>query len=193
MNQYSYENWEDEFENTYTKRMPNLYLDDSFCENEKCKNINEEIKKLTEECSNLEKKCLLIDYVKSEQIFEKSEKITELCNEINNLNDKIETYEGNNLCKLDFDTLTFYEIKLIKLYKKIKHKISDLEKDILKGNVKDDDNRFKCINCKENDINCLLRPCSHLNLCLECAQITLKCPNCQKFIEYIDKIFLPNN
>jgi len=193
MNKDSYDNWEDEFDDTYTRKNPKLYLDDSFCENEKCKILNEEIKKLTEECSNLEKKCLLIDYVKSERIFEKSEKITEMYNEINILNDKIEIYEGNNLCNLNFDTLTTYEIKLLKLYKKVRHKISEFEKDILTGNFKDVDNRYKCITCKENDINCLLRPCSHLNLCLDCAQITLKCPSCLKYIEYIDKIFLPNN
>jgi hypothetical protein len=129
-----YDDWEDYFEeeemhseSIYDEKMQNFSRNVEInCQNEKCINVVEEINKLTEECMNLDKKCLLIDYVKSEQLFEISEKISEICKNINSLIDKVEIYEGEGLEKLDYDSLTQLEMHLIKFYKKVKLKISEV-------------------------------------------------------------------
>ncbi len=64
---------------------------------------------------------------------------------------------------------------------------------MIKGIYKEEASHSKCRQCKENDLNSIIRPCSHVCICNTCAQITLKCPLCFKFIEYVDKIYLPNN
>jgi hypothetical protein len=130
-----YDDWEDYFEEEelhsqliYDEKMQNFSNRtlEITCQNEKCIHVVEEINKLTEECVNLDKKCLLIDYVKSDQLFEISEKISEICKNINSLIDKVEMYEGEGLEKLDYDSLTKIEMHLLKLYKKVKIKISEV-------------------------------------------------------------------
>lgn len=64
---------------------------------------------------------------------------------------------------------------------------------MIKGEYKMQNLISKCGICKENDLNSIIRPCNHVCICCKCADTTLKCPLCFKFIEYIDKIYLPNN
>lgn len=162
------------------------------CNNSNCENISNEINKLKEECLNLENKCILIDYVKSEQLFEISEKISTLNKVVNNIIDSIENYEGEGLEELTYDKLTEIEMSLLKLLTKVKMRMAKLENDILKG-VGGIAQSFTCIICKKLDINCVIKPCKHVCICLECVTNTLKCPICFKYIEYYDKVFLPNN
>ncbi len=96
------------------------------CNKEKCINNVNEINQLSEECNNLEKKCILIDYVKSEQLYEISDKITEICNSINKTIEAIELYEGDSLKNLKYDELTELEQNLIKLYSKVRERISEV-------------------------------------------------------------------
>jgi hypothetical protein len=50
-----------------------------------------------------------------------------------------------------------------------------------------------CGICHEKEVNCIIKPCNHVFLCTECVERTIKCPLCLKFIEYFDKVYLPNN
>ena len=71
-------------------------------------------------------------------------------------------------------------------------KISNIESDIMKGNIsKPEDTSTLCKICKTKYIDCLLHPCSHVAICLDCVNTCIKCPICGKFIEYFDKIYLP--
>ncbi len=54
-------------------------------------------------------------------------------------------------------------------------------------------NHKKCSNCKEKDLDCLLRPCNHVTICYECAKEEIRCPLCLKFIDMIDKFYMSSD
>jgi hypothetical protein len=64
---------------------------------------------------------------------------------------------------------------------------------MIKGEIKEEDLESKCRKCNEKEMNSIIRPCNHVCICSQCAQETLKCPICFKFIDYVDRIYLPNN
>jgi hypothetical protein len=164
----------------------------SHCENETCVSTTNEINKLCDECLNLEHKIILMDHYQSKTLLEMTEKISELNTQILKMIDTVENNEGDGLDSLEYPQLTKMENNLLKLLQKVKNKISNIEFDIVSGKkvVYED---LTCTQCKKVDINCVLRPCGHVCLCIDCVKNLLKCPICNNFIEYFDKVFLPNN
>ena len=76
---------------------------------------------------------------------------------------------------------------------KVRHSISKIESAVMKKIIpKPEDNTTLCKKCEVNNINCLLHPCSHVVLCVDCTTQSTRCPVCHKFIDYYDKIYLPN-
>ena len=81
----------------------------------------------------------------------------------------------------------------MKLLIKVKKKISEIEYDVMECFInKPEDHTILCEICKENEINCFIHPFSHVCICCDCTSQSIKCPVCHKFIEFYDKIFLPN-
>ena len=103
--------------------------------------------------------------------------------------DKISYNEGNQLESLTYHQLTKLENNLLTLLLKIKGKISEFEMDIINGEEEFQERRF-CIECKLNEINVVFKPCSHICLCVECAESALKCPICLEYVEYFEKVYL---
>ena len=170
----------------------NILLNE-LCENEKCKEITLEIERIKEDCSDLEKKILIIDKTKTEDFIDISSKLSKVCKHIDELQPKIDHFQGINLGNLTFKQLENIEINLMKLLIKVKKKISEIEYDVMEGFInKPEDHTILCQICKENEINCFIHPCSHVCICCDCASQSIKCPVCHKFIEFYDKIFLPN-
>ena len=170
----------------------NILLNE-LCENEKCKEITLEIERIKEDCLDLEKKILIIDKTKTEDFIDISSKLSKVCKHIDELQPKIDHFQGINLGNLTFKQLENIEINLMKLLIKVKKKISEIEYDVMEGFInKPEDHTILCQICKENEMNCFIHPCSHVCICCECASQTVKCPICYKFIEFYDKIFLPN-
>jgi hypothetical protein len=170
------------------------YQYSNICDNESCNNITTEINKLCEECLNLEHKCILMDHYQSKSLLEMTENISELNKSIISMLDIVEAHEGEALDDLDYPKLTKVEMNLLKLLTKVKTKISILEYDIINGTTSTDNyDDMICIQCRSVNINCVLRPCNHVCLCIDCVKNLLKCPMCNKFIEYFDKVYLPNN
>jgi hypothetical protein len=163
------------------------------CENEKCKEMKLEIERIKEDCLDLEKKILIIDKTKTEDFIDISSKLSKVCKHIDELQPKIDHFQGINLGNLTFKQLENIEINLMKLLIKVKKKISEIEYDVMEGFInKPEDHTILCQICKENEINCFIHPCSHVCICCDCASQSIKCPVCHKFIEFYDKIFLPN-
>ena len=76
---------------------------------------------------------------------------------------------------------------------KVKKKIFEIEYDVMECfNNKGEDHTILCQISKENEINCFIHPFSHVCICCDCTSQSIKCPVCQKFIIFYDKIFLPN-
>ena len=170
----------------------NILLNE-LCENEKCKEITLEIERIKEDCLDLEKKILIIDKSKTEDFIDISSKLSKVCKHIDELQPKIDHFQGINLGNLTFKQLENIEINLMKLLIKVKKKISEIEYDVMEGFInKPEDHTILCQICKENEINCFIHPCSHVCICCDCASQSIKCPVCHKFIEFYDKIFLPN-
>ena len=170
----------------------NILLNE-LCENEKCKEITLEIERIKEDCLDLEKKILIIDKTKTEDFIDISSKLSKVCKEIDELQPEIDHFQGLNLENLTFKQLENIEINLMKLLIKVKKKISEIEYDVMEGFInKPEDHTILCQICKENEINCFIHPCSHVCICCDCASQSIKCPVCHKFIEFYDKIFLPN-
>ena len=170
----------------------NILLNE-LCENEKCKEITLEIERIKEDCLDLEKKILIIDKTKTEDFIDISSKLNKVCKHIDELQPKIDHFQGINLGNLTFKQLENIEINLMKLLIKVKKKISEIEYDVMEGFInKPEDHTILCQICKENEINCFIHPCSHVCICCDCASQSIKCPVCHKFIEFYDKIFLPN-
>jgi hypothetical protein len=170
----------------------NILLNE-LCENEKCKEITLEIERIKEDCLDLEKKILIIDKTKTEDFIDISSKLSKVCKHIDELQPKIDHFQGINLGNLTFKQLENIEMNLMDLLIKVKKKISEIEYDVMEGFInKPEDHTILCQICKENEINCFIHPCSHVCICCECASQTVKCPICYKFIEFYDKIFLPN-
>jgi hypothetical protein len=169
------------------------YLYSSQCDNENCINIANEINKLCDECLNLEHKCILIDHVQSKSLLEMTEKITEMNQKLVQMIDTVENYEGDGLDGCSYPKLMKIENSLMKLLTKVKVRISQLEYDIIIGKKEDYLEPTLCNQCKKSCVNCVLRPCNHVCLCIECVKNLLKCPMCNKIIEYFDKVYLPNN
>ena len=181
--------------NPYFKSLSdhNLKFNELPCENEKCKEISLEIERIKEDCSDLEKKILIIDKTKTEDFIDISSKLSKVCKQIDELQPKIDHFQGINLGNLTFKQLENIEMNLMDLLIKVKKKISEIEYDVMEGFInKPEDHTILCQICKENEINCFIHPCSHVCICCDCASHTVKCPICYKFIEYYDKIFLPN-
>lgn len=64
--------------------------------------------------------------------------------------------------------------------------------DQLKGNDEaTNDDSLACVICTTNVKCCVMQPCAHLCLCLECARGLQKrdCPLCRAPIQYIQRIF----
>ncbi len=166
------------------------------CTNKKCLETNKEIEQLKEDCEDMEKKLSILVKTKTEEFIEISSKLTKVCKKIDELQLSLEIYLDKELTgfdKYDYKTLANAESNLMKLLIKVKNKISNIEYGVMNGNaVLPPDESLKCNKCKENDIDCLLYPCEHLCLCCECVKVSTKCPICFKFIDYYDKIFLPN-
>ena len=166
------------------------------CTNKKCLETNKEIEQLKEDWEDMEKKLSILVKTKTEEFIEISSKLTKVCKKIDELQLSLEIYLDKELTgfdKYDYKTLANAESNLMKLLIKVKNKISNIEYGVMNGNaVLPPDESLKCNKCKENDIDCLLYPCEHLCLCCECVKISTKCPICFKFIDYYDKIFLPN-
>ena len=170
--------------------------DEIFCTNKKCLETNKEIEQLKDDCDDMEKKLSLLVKTKTEEFIEISSKLTKVCKKIDDLQLSLEIYldkEFTGFEKYDYKTLANAESNLMKLLIKVRNKISNIEYGVMNGNGQlPEDESLKCNKCRENDINCLLYPCEHLSLCCDCVKISTKCPICFKFIEYYDKIFLPN-
>jgi len=166
------------------------------CTNKKCLETNKEIEQLKEDCQDMEKKLSILVKTKTEEFIEISSKLTKVCKKIDDLQLSLEIYLDKELTgfdKYDYKTLANAESNLMKLLIKVRNKISNIEYGVMNGNtVLPQDESLKCNKCKENDIDCLLYPCEHLALCCECVKVSTKCPICFKFIDYYDKIFLPN-
>ena len=170
--------------------------DEISCTNKKCLETNKEIEQLKEDCADMEKKLSILVKTKTEEFIEISSKLTKVCKKIDDLQLILEIYLDKELTafeKYDYKTLANAESNLMKLLIKVKNKISNIEYGIINGNVElPEDESLKCSKCKDNQINCLLYPCEHMALCCNCVKSTVKCPICFKFIEYYDKVFLPN-
>ena len=163
------------------------------CENEKCKEVQEEIFQIEEDIQDLKKKILMIDKNYTEKFIDISSNLSKVCSKIDEIQPFINHYQGNNLEELNYETLNFYENKLMQLLLIVKKRTSEIELNIMNESIKiPDDNSNLCLICKKNLINCLIFPCNHVVICCYCANLTTKCPVCEKFIEYYDKIFLPN-
>ena len=166
------------------------------CTNKKCLETNKEIEQLKEDCEDMEKKLSILVKTKTEEFIEISSKLTKVCKKIDDLQLSLEIYLDKELTgfdKYDYKTLANAESNLMKLLIKVRNKISNIEYGVMNGNTTlPQDESLKCQKCKENDIDCLLYPCEHLSLCCECVKVSTKCPICFKFIDYYDKIFLPN-
>ena len=170
--------------------------DEISCTNKKCLETNKEIEQLKEDCADMEKKLSILVKTKTEEFIEISSKLTKVCKKIDDLQLFLEIYLDKELTgfeKYDYKTLANAESNLMKLLIKVKNKISNIEYGVINGNVElPEDESLKCSKCKDNQINCLLYPCEHMALCCNCVKSTVKCPICFKFIEYYDKVFLPN-
>jgi hypothetical protein len=169
------------------------YLYSNQCEKENCINVANEIGKLCDECLNLEHKCILIDHIQSKSLLESTERVSELNKTIINMIDVVDNHEGEGLDECSYPKLTKLEMNLLKLLTKVKTRISTLEYDIVTGKKEDYRDDLVCAVCRKINVNCVVRPCNHLCLCCDCVKNILKCPMCNKFIEYFDKVFLPNN
>ena len=172
------------------------HSDEISCTNKKCLETNKEIEQLKEDCTDMEKKLSILVKTKAEEFIEISSKLTKVCKKIDDLQLSLEIYMDKELTgfeKYDYKTLANAESNLMKLLIKVKNKISNIEYGVINGNIElPEDESLKCKKCKENQINCLLYQCEHMALCCECVKSTTKCPICFKFIDYYDKIFLPN-
>ena len=170
--------------------------DEISCTNKKCLETNKEIEQLKEDCEDMEKKISILVKTKTEEFIEISSKLTKVCKKIDDLQLSLEIYLDKELTgfdKYDYKTLANAESNLMKLLIKVKNKISNIEYGVINGTSHlPEDVSLKCSKCKENQINCLLYPCEHMALCCDCVKSTLKCPICYKFIEYFDKVYLPN-
>ena len=170
--------------------------DEFSCTNKKCLETNKEIEQLKEDCADMEKKLAILVKTKTEEFIEISSKLTKVCKKIDDLQLSLEIYLDKELTgfeKYDYKVLANAESNLMKLLIKVKNKISNIEYGAINGNIQlPEDESLKCSKCKKNQINCLLYPCEHMAICCECVKSTLKCPICYKFIEYYDKVFLPN-
>ena len=170
--------------------------DEFSCTNKKCLETNKEIEQLKEDCADMEKKLAILVKTKTEEFIEISSKLTKVCKKIDDLQLSLEIYLDKELTgfdKYDYKVLANAESNLMKLLIKVKNKISNIEYGAINGNIHlPEDESLKCTKCKKNQINCLLYPCEHMAICCECVKSTLKCPICYKFIEYYDKVFLPN-
>ena len=170
--------------------------DDFSCTNKKCLETNNEIQNLKEDCSDMEKKISMLVKSKAEEFIEISDKLTKVCKNTDELKLNLDIYlnqEIEDLQKYDYKTLAEAELNLMKLLIKVKNKISNIEYGILNGNeIPKKNNSMKCFKCGENEINILTYPCEHLILCEQCVRVSAKCPLCYKFIEYYDKVFLPD-
>ena len=170
--------------------------DEISCTNKKCLETNKEIEQLKEDCTDMEKKLSILVKTKTEEFIEISSKLTKVCKKIDDLQLALEIYLDKELTgfeKYDYKTLANAESNLMKLLIKVKNKISNIEYGVINGNVNlPEDESLKCSKCKEKQINCLIYPCEHMALCCDCVKATVKCPICFKFIEYYDKVFLPN-
>ena len=166
------------------------------CTNKKCLETNKEIEQLKEDCEDMEKKISILVKTKTEEFIEISSKLTKVCKKIDDLQLALEIYLDKELTgfeKYDYKALANAESNLMKLLIKVKNKISNIEYGIINGNTQlPEDESLKCSKCKENQINCLMYPCEHMAICCDCVKSTLKCPICYKFIEYYDKVYLPN-
>lgn len=163
------------------------------CPNQKCKEILLDIERTQDDIEDLEKKLLMIDKAKTEEFIDISDKLTKVCKEIDELQPATEVYQGKNLEHENYEGLAKIENNLIKLLGKVKNKINNIEIGVLKDSIpKPVDRSTICIQCENNEIDCLLYPCMHLIMCSECVKGTLKCPFCLKYIEYYEKIYLPN-
>ena len=171
--------------------------DEFSCTNKKCLETNKEIEQLKEDCADMEKKLSILVKTKTEEFIEISSKLTKVCKKIDDLQLSLEIYLDKELTgfeKYDYKVLANAESNLMKLLIKVKNKISNIEYGAINGNIQlPEDESLKCSKCRNNQINCLLYPCEHMALCCECVKSTIKCPICYKFIEYYDKVYLPND
>ncbi len=171
--------------------------DEFSCTNKKCLETNKEIEQLKEDCADMEKKLSILVKTKTEEFIEISSKLTKVCKKIDDLQLSLEIYLDKELTgfeKYDYKVLANAESNLMKLLIKVKNKISNIEYGAINGNIQlPEDESLKCPKCRNNQINCLLYPCEHMALCCECVKSTIKCPICYKFIEYYDKVYLPND
>ena len=163
------------------------------CQNEKCIENLEEIEKMNEKINSLEKRILILDKQKAEEFFEISSKLNKVCKNIDTLQPLLDSYQGINLGHLSYENLAKVEINLMRLLIKVRHSVSKIESAVMKKIIpKPEDNTTLCKKCEVNNINCLLHPCSHVVLCVDCTTQSTRCPVCHKFIDYYDKIYLPN-
>ncbi len=54
------------------------------------------------------------------------------------------------------------------------------------------DNIKKCIVCRDRPVCVLLRPCSHMCLCMSCVERLEKCPLCRGSIDCYEKVYINN-
>jgi hypothetical protein len=134
-----------------------------------------------------------MDHHQSKSLLEMTEKLSDLNKNIIDMIDTVEHHEGEALEELTYPELTKLEMNLLKLLTKVKTKVSMLEYDIVSGKKVDHVEDTVCSQCRTAQADCVLRPCSHVCLCMDCVKNLLKCPMCNKFIEYFDKVYLPNN
>ena len=81
-----------------------------------------EIERIKEDCLDLEKKILIIDKSKTEDFIDISSKLSKVCKHIDELQPKIDHFQGINLGNLTFKQLENIEINLMKLLIKVKKK-----------------------------------------------------------------------
>ena len=170
------------------------HIDNSnHCQHKQCSDILKEIDKTNKLITYIEKELILLDKEKADEFYEMSNKITKLTKKIDSMKRVIDSYQGINVEDLNYESLSEIEINLMRLLIQVRHSISKIELAVINNVIqKPQDNSTLCKRCEVNNIDCLIHPCSHVVLCTDCTIQSIRCPICNKFIEYYDKIYLPN-
>jgi hypothetical protein len=165
----------------------------NLCQNKQCTDNLKEIDKTNKLITYMEKELFLLDKEKADEFYEMSNRITKLTKKIDSMKKVIDSYQGINVSDLNYENLSEIEMNLMRLLMQVRHSISKIELAVINNVIqKPQDNSVLCKRCETNNINCLIHPCSHVALCIDCTIQSIRCPICNKFIEYYDKIYLPN-
>ena len=95
----------------------------------------------------------------------------------------------------------FYKKDMLKVPSLTRNKIREMLKSVLEpfaqkreevqGEAHNTENKkIACIVCMENDIDCQIAPCHHVNTCFSCCERLTVCPSCRAQITGRTKIFI---